>query len=63
MGENLKKHQHHQWGTITGFANEIHLAVLKDEIEVLKTRLEPTETGYIITAISTLTQRVRELEG
>ena len=63
MGENLKKLQHHQWGTIKGFANEIHLAVLKDEIEVLKTQLEPTETGHIHTTISTLSHRIKELEG
>jgi len=62
MGENLKEHQHQQWGSILGYANEIHLAVLKDEIEVLKSKLEPHETGHIHTTISTLQHRVGELE-
>ena len=63
MGENLKKLQHQQWGSVGGYANEIHLAVLKDEVEVLKTRIEPTETGHIHTTISTLSHRIKELEG
>ena len=62
MGENLKEHQHQQWGSILGHANEIHLAVLKDEIEVLKSKLEPHDTGHIHTTISTLQHRVGELE-
>ena len=62
MGENLKKLQHHQWGTINGYANECIIAVLKDEIDHLKTKLEPHDTGHIHTTISTLTHRVKELE-
>ena len=62
MGENLKKLQHHQWGTINGYANECIVAVLKDEIAHLKTKLEPHDTGHIHTTISTLTHRVKELE-
>ena len=62
MGENLKKLQHHQWGSIGGYANEIHLAVLKDEVEELKTRIEPHDTGHIHTTISTLNHRIEEME-
>ena len=62
MGENLKKLQHHQWGTINGYANECIIAVLKDEITHLKSKLEPHDTGHIHTTISTLTHRVKELE-
>ena len=62
MGENLKKLQHHQWGTINGYANECIIAVPKDEIAHLKTQLEPHDTGHIHTTISTLTHRVKELE-
>ena len=61
MGENLKKFQHQQWGSIGGYANEIHLAVLKDEVEELKTRIEPHDTGHIHTTISTLNHRIEEI--
>ena len=64
MGENLKKLQHHQWGTITGYANECIVAVLKDEITHLKSKLNDEDTSISIlkTTISTLTQRIKELE-
>ena len=62
MGENLKKLQHQQWGSVGGYANEIHLAVLKDEVEVLKKQIQPHDTGHIHTAISVLTHRIGELE-
>jgi len=39
-----------------------YIAVLKAEIQHLKSKLEPTETGHIHTTISTLQHRVRELE-
>jgi hypothetical protein len=45
-----------------GYANEIHLAVLKDEIEVLKSKLEPHDTGHIHTTIGTLEHRIKEIE-
>ena len=61
MGENLKKFQHQQWGSVGGYANEIHLAVLKDEVEELKTRIEPHDTGHIHTTISTLSHRIERL--
>ena len=39
-----------------------YIAVLKAEIEHLKSKLEPTEMGHIHTTISTLQHRVKELE-
>jgi len=39
-----------------------YIAVLKAEIEHLKSLLEPHDTGHIHTTISTLKHRVRELE-
>ena len=61
MGENLKKLQHHQWGTITGYANECILAVLKDELEVLEKQIQSHDTGHIHTTISTLSHRIERL--
>lgn len=37
--------------------------VLKSEIEVLRTRLKPQDTGELYTAISVLERRIKELEG
>ena len=39
-----------------------YIEVLKAEIEHLKSKLEPHDTGHIHTTISTLQHRVRELE-
>ena len=36
--------------------------VLKSEIEVLKSRLKPQDTGNLYTAIAVLEERIRELE-
>ncbi len=58
----LKDFTHHQWGSIVGQENEIRVAVLKEEIVHLKSKLEPHDTGHIHTTISTLEHRVRELE-
>ena len=60
MGKNLRKLQHQQWGSIGGYANEIHLAVLKDEVEILKLRGEPHIR--LEATISTLKHRIEELE-
>ena len=43
--------------------DEVRLAVLQDEIEILKSKLEPHDTGHLHTTISTLTHRIKELEG
>ena len=40
-----------------------YISVLKAEIEHLKSKLEPHDTGHIHTTISTLQHRVKELEG
>ena len=41
---------------------EIQIAVLRDEIELYKSRIEPEETGNLYTAIETLKHRIKELE-
>ena len=58
----LKDFIHAQWGSIVGQENNIRIAVLRDEIELLKSRIEPHDTGHLYTTISTLEHRVRELE-
>jgi hypothetical protein len=37
--------------------------VLKSEVEVLKSRLQPQDTGNLYTAIAVLEERIKELEG
>ena len=41
--------------------NEVYIKVLKAEIEHLKTKIEPHDTGHIHTTISVLKHRVSEL--
>jgi len=41
--------------------DEIRLAVLQDEIEIHKSRLEPHDTGHLHTAISVIKHRISEL--
>ena len=41
--------------------DEIRLAVLQDEIEIHKSRLEPHDTGHLHTAISVIQHRIIEL--
>ena len=38
------------------------IKVLRKEVEVLTTRLEPHDTGHLHTTISTLTHRITELQ-
>ena len=42
--------------------DEIRLAVLKDEIEIHKSRLEPHDTGHLHTAISVIQHRIDEIQ-
>ena len=42
--------------------DEIRTAVIEDEIDLLKSRLEPHDTGHLHTTISTLTHRITELQ-
>ena len=64
MGENLKKFQHQQWGCILGYATEIHLAVLKDELINWKERLkdDPDQIPYLGYIRDTLENRIKEIE-
>ena len=39
-----------------------HIDVLKTEIELLASRIEPTETGHLHTTIYTLKHRIEELQ-
>ena len=41
--------------------DEIRLAVLQDEIEIHKSRLEPHNTGHLHTAISVIKRRIEEI--
>ena len=41
--------------------DEIRLAVLQDEIEIHKSRLEPHDMGHLHTAISVIKHRIEEL--
>ena len=47
-------------GSVT--KNEVITAVLKDEIEVFKSRIEPHDTGHLYTTISTLENRIKEIK-
>jgi hypothetical protein len=58
----LKDFIHPQWGSIVGPENGIRISTLRDEVEVLKSRIEPDGTGHLYTTISTLEHRITELE-
>ena len=47
-------------GSVT--KNEVITAVLKDEIELFKSRIEPHDTGHLYTTIGTLEHRFEELD-
>ena len=50
------------WGTIGAVTrDEVRLAVLRDEIEIHKSRLEPHDTGHLHTAISVIERRIEEI--
>ena len=50
------------WGTIGAVTrDEVRLAVLQDEIEIHKSRLQPHDTGHLHTAISVIEHRIEEL--
>ena len=38
-----------------------HVRALKEEINVLKDRIQPHDTGHIHTTISTLEERIKEI--
>ena len=62
MHHHLLELKHPQWGSIIGYENHIRIAVLKDEIEVFESRIEPQNTGHLHTTIGTLNHRIKELE-
>ena len=62
MKHLLKFQDAHAPRLFFGREEDIRIAVLKDEIVELQSRLQRTETGYLIPTISTLQQRVREME-
>ena len=49
------------WRIAAVSGDEIRLAVLQDEIEIHKSRLEPHDTGHLHTAISVIKHRITEL--
>ena len=50
------------WGTIGAVTrDEVRLAVLRDEIEIHKSRLEPHGMGHLHTAISVIKRRIEEI--
>ena len=50
------------WGTIGAVTrDEVRLAVLQDEIEIHKSRLEPHDMGHLHTAISVIQRRIEEI--
>ena len=55
MHEHLSELKHPQIGSIVGYENQIRIAVLKDEMEIWRERLESGDT-------TTLENRVKELE-
>ena len=62
MHHHLLELKHPQWGSIIGYESHIRIAVLKDEIEVFKSRIKPHDTGHLHTTIGTLNHRIKELE-
>ena len=42
--------------------NKEHIAHLRKEVEVIRSRIEPRDTGHLYTAISVLEHRIEELE-
>ena len=48
--------------TTTSPKSQLHINALQQEIEILKSKLQPTETGNIHTAISVLTWRIEQIE-
>ena len=41
---------------------DVRIAVLKDEIELYKSRIQPHDTGYLYDAIAQAERRIEEIE-
>jgi hypothetical protein len=51
------------WGTIGAVTrDEVRLAVLQDEVEILKSRLQPSGSGTIHTTIGGIENRIKEIQ-
>lgn len=44
------------------FSKLDRLMILQDEVALLKTRIQPSDTGHIHTTVSVLTERIVELK-
>ena len=42
-------------------SDEIRIAVLQDEIEIHKSRIQPHDTGHLHDAIAVITRRIEEI--
>ena len=50
------------WAKIAAVSrDEVRLAVLQDEIEIHKSRLEPHDTGHLHDTIAVIKRRIEEL--
>jgi hypothetical protein len=50
------------WGKIASVTkNEVRIAVLRDEIEIHKSRLQPHDTGHLHDTIAVIKRRIEEL--
>lgn len=57
------KHLEEIWSRIGSVSkDEVIRAVLNDEIEVCKSRIQPHDTGHLYTAISVMEARLDELD-
>ena len=57
------KHLEEIWSRIGSVSkDEVIRAVLYDEIEVCKSRIQPHDTGHLYTAISVMEARLDELD-
>jgi len=50
------------WGTIGAVTrDEVRIAVLRDEIEIHKSRLQPHDTGHLHDTIAVIKRRIEEI--
>ena len=50
------------WGTIGAVTrDEVRIAVLRDEIEIRKSRLQPHDTGHLHDTIAVIKRRIEEI--
>ena len=44
------------------YGEDVRIAILKEEVEVFRSRIEPHDTGHLYTTIGTLEHRIEELD-